>query len=186
MPVRSATRKQHAAACDTDRTWPLAYPNARSIWRICQRVMTTSRCAGLEGLRKSRTGFLSIHFHSRRAASNTEPSRFISRSTVPGFTFFSRVSRQTAKSSVPTSPIFLLIGRLCDSKAFKRRISHRSPRFVADSFSAYRCSALSKVCLEPAGVLEAALISVSRRAAHASASRFVGNTELSRVPRIEI
>ena len=156
----------------------------RSMARISHQAIVRSRWRGCGGFLAPRHGFASIHPHSRLAISNTDDSRVISRITVPGLTVVLRLSRKSATCWVVIVPIGASTGSRYDSNAARRTCSHRSPRFVGDTSSAYLRRASRSVCFSPAGLSSS--ISASRSCAQVTASRRVENRRLSRTPRLLI
>ena len=179
MAVSRASRKAKPVrwvAVSADR--PLSSPNAAI--RSASSVGDTLRArpAGCCGQRTSDMGFCLIHFHSRRAVSNTDRIRFISRATVPGLTCLSRPSRQAMMSELSIAAIRRSKSGSVRSHAAMRTDSQRSPaRLGASSLTQRRMASRSDLSgsFPPRS-------SASRSSAHFAASCFVCLVVESRTP----
>lgn len=178
---------QAMTACDIDcGLWMRRYPTTRRSSHTSHIVIVRCLCLGLFGFLISRHGFVDIHCHSLRAVSNTEDSKDSSRDTDAGLTERSRESRNKATSAPLTFPMGLSSGSRYRSNAARRVASHLAPLFFGATSSAYLRSASRSVYNSPVGFSASSRISVSRRAAHSTASLRVRNDLLSLTPLIFI
>lgn len=179
MAVSSASRNASPVRCvAVSAAKPLCSPNAATRSASSAGDTRLARPLGCWGQRTSDIGFCLIHFHSRRAVSNTDRIRFISRATVPGLTCLSLPSRQAMMSELSIAAMRRSMSGHDRSQDAIRTDSHLSPALLGASSLTYRRMASRR---DLSGSFPPRN-SASRSSAHFAASCFVCLVVESRTP----